>query len=255
RRNNRLRRSAGSIDVGSRAAYLYRERSQQVAAARAVAGPARLLQGGGGGPNGSCTNRLRGPFQLVSDCCQFGKIAIARGIVDLSFCLNGWFAEFRQQCINCGVVLAYPSAEYVPVDCRGFHLVWSFAGAILSLYRQPAFQSCTQALDTDRLYQISVHAGVEATLFLPLHGVGSDRNNRGTDGAVFGFGSAQPPCQLMAIHVRHMDVGEDGGISAARPCLQRVDAILYTVGGDPQQLELEHEHLAVHGMIFDHQDA
>jgi hypothetical protein len=59
----------------------------------------------------------------------------------------------------------------------------------------------------------------------------------------------------VAIHVRHVDVGEHGGIAATRPCRQCVDAVLRTVGGDPQELELEHEHLAVHGMIFDHQDA
>ena len=41
--NIRLRRSAGLIDVGTGAAHLHRERPQQVAAACAVAGPARLL--------------------------------------------------------------------------------------------------------------------------------------------------------------------------------------------------------------------
>jgi hypothetical protein len=39
----RLRRSAGTLDVCTDAPYLHRERSQQVAAACAVAGPARLL--------------------------------------------------------------------------------------------------------------------------------------------------------------------------------------------------------------------
>ena len=59
----------------------------------------------------------------------------------------------------------------------------------------------------------------------------------------------------MAVHVRHVDVGEHGGVAATRPCLQRIDAILCSVGADPQQLELEHKHIAVHGMILDHQDA
>ena len=59
----------------------------------------------------------------------------------------------------------------------------------------------------------------------------------------------------MAVHVRHVDVGEHGGVAATRPRRQRVDAVLRTVGSNPQQLELEHEHLTVHGVIFDHQDA
>jgi hypothetical protein len=59
----------------------------------------------------------------------------------------------------------------------------------------------------------------------------------------------------MTIHLRHVDVGEYGGVAAARPYLQRIDAVLHTIGGDPQQLELEHEHFAVHGMIFDYKDA
>jgi hypothetical protein len=36
---------------------------------------------------------------------------------------------------------------------------------------------------------------------------------------------------------------------------QRIDAILCSIGGDPQQLELQHENFAVHGMIDNPQDA
>ena len=56
----------------------------------------------------------------------------------------------------------------------------------------------------------------------------------------------------MALHV---DIGEHGGVAATRPRRQCVDAIGRAVGDDPQQLELAHKHLAVHGVIVDHQDA
>ena len=59
----------------------------------------------------------------------------------------------------------------------------------------------------------------------------------------------------MAVHVRHVNIGEHGGIRPGRPRRERVDAVLCRIGGNPQQLELEHEHLAIHGMIVDHQDA
>jgi hypothetical protein len=58
----RLSRSVGSIDLSTGVAHLRRERAQQVAAACAVAGFARLLQRGGGGTNANCTNRLRRPL-------------------------------------------------------------------------------------------------------------------------------------------------------------------------------------------------
>jgi len=72
-------------------------------------------------------------------------------------------------------------------------LVWPVADAALGLDRQPAFQGRAQALDAHGLHQIGVHAGCKAALFLALHGVGSDRNDRRADCAAIGFGGAQPP--------------------------------------------------------------
>ena len=70
------------------------------------------------------------------------------------------------------------------------------------------------------------------------------------------FGGAQPSRQLVAVHARHVDVGEHRGVAAVRrPRLERIDAVRCAVGGDPKQLELQHENLAVHRMIVDHQDA
>src|SRR6516162_5507084 len=194
---------------------LHRERTEQVAAVYPVTCLARPFKRGGGGANASRTDCLRRALELVRGSGQLGKIASARGNANLPLRLNRCFAEFRQQRINGGAVLAEPSAKYVPVDCLGgLPLVWPIADAALSLDRQPAFQRRAQALDAHGLHQIGVHAGCEAALFLALHSVGSDRNNRRAGVAAVGFGGAEPPRQLMAIHVRHVDVGEHGGVAA-----------------------------------------
>src|SRR5215813_12461480 len=164
------------------------QRTEQFTASVAIAGLARLLQRGGGGTNASRADCLRGALELVCGGGQLGKIASARGNADLPLRLNRCFAEFRQQRINGGAVLAEPGAKHVPVDCLGgLPLVWPITDAALSLDRQPAFQRRAQALDAHRLHQIGVHAGCEAALFLALHSVGSDRNNRRADGAAVGF--------------------------------------------------------------------
>ena len=173
---------------------LYRERAEQVTAACAVAGFARLLQRGGGGANAGRTDRLRGALELVRDRSQLHKIASARGNVDLPLCLNCCFTEFSQQRTNGGAVLAEPGRKHVPVDCSGgLPLVCPIADTALLLDRQPAFQRGAQLLDAYRLHQIGIHAGCEAALFLALYGVGSDRNDRRAGGAPIGFDGAQPP--------------------------------------------------------------
>src|SRR5262249_29201867 len=176
-----------SLDLYEYVTQLDRERTEQVAAACAVAGLARLLQRGSGGTNASRTDRMRGALELVRGGGQLGKIASARGNANLPLRRNRCFAEFRQQRIKGSAVLAEPSAKYVPVDCLdGLPLVWPIADAALSLDRQPAFQRRSQALDARGLHQIRVHAGCEAALFFALHGVGSDCNDRRAGGAAVG---------------------------------------------------------------------
>ena len=71
-----------------------------------------------------------------------------------------------------------------------------------------------------------------------------------------GFSGAQLPRQLVAVHARHVDVGEHGGVARRRAHAASASTPLSArVGSDPQQLELAHQHLAVHRMIVDHQDA
>jgi hypothetical protein len=74
---------------------LHREWTEQVAAACAIAGLARLLQRGGGGA-ASRADRLRSALELVRDRGQFRKVASAQGKVDLPLCLNCCFTELPQ---------------------------------------------------------------------------------------------------------------------------------------------------------------
>ena len=70
-----------------------------------------------------------------------------------------------------------------------------------------------------------------------------------------GFGRAQPPRQFVTVHLRHVNIGEHGGIATGCPRRHRFDAVGRSIGDNPQQFELEHEHLAIHGVIVDDEDA
>src|SRR5262249_22629357 len=115
----RLRRSARSLDLFKYVTQLHRERTEQVAAACAVAGLARLLQRGGGAANANRTHRLRSALELVRDRRQLRKVASARGDIDLPLGLNCCFPEFPQQGIHGGPIVSKPSRKHVPVDCSG----------------------------------------------------------------------------------------------------------------------------------------
>src|SRR4029450_10972162 len=111
-----LRRSARSLDLYEYVTQLHRQRAEQVAAACAVAGLARLLQRRSGGATASRTDRLRGTLELVRDRGQLRKVAGARGNVDLPLCLNCCFTEFPQQGIHGGAIVSKPSRKHGPVE-------------------------------------------------------------------------------------------------------------------------------------------
>src|SRR5215470_6884494 len=92
----RLDQPARCFDFRKRITQFDRERTEQIAAACAVAGLASLLQRRGGGPNATRTDRLRGTLQLMRDRGQLRKVASARGNVDLSPSLDCCFTEFPQ---------------------------------------------------------------------------------------------------------------------------------------------------------------
>ena len=80
---------------------------------------------------------------------------------------------------------------------------------------------------------------------------------RAAGGSRLRLGGADLARQLVAVHARHVDVGEDRRIVAfrRRPGLERLDAVIDGVGVDAEQLELAHQHFAVHRVIVGDQDA
>jgi hypothetical protein len=99
------RRSARPLDLREGVTQLHCERTEQIMTVCPVAGFARLLQGGGGGPKPGRTDRLRGATEPVCCCRQFREIARARGSVDFPFRIDRRFAEFPQQGNDSGVVV------------------------------------------------------------------------------------------------------------------------------------------------------
>ena len=68
-----------------------------------------------------------------------------------------------------------------------------------------------------------------------------------------GLDRAQAARELVAVHARHVDVGEHRRIGPRQPGFERLDAVLGGVGRDAEQVELAHQHFLVHRMVVDHE--
>ena len=87
---------------------------------------------------------------------------------------------------------------------------------------------------------------------LALEGVSGQRQ----DGDVAGdlFGSADSLGQPVAIHFRHVQVGEHHRVVAALPVLQGLEAVVDHIGGKPEQRKLAQDDLLVGFVVFGHQN-
>ena len=56
--------------------------------------------------------------------------------------------------------------------------------------------------------------------------------------AALGLAQADPPGELISVHVRHVDVGEDERVGALAEPLQPLDAVVGGLGTEPDRLEL-----------------
>ena len=68
-----------------------------------------------------------------------------------------------------------------------------------------------------------------------------------------GFDRAQPACQFVAIHPRHMNVGKNGRIGSVVPDFKRFHAVNRCFGLDAEQLKLPHQNFLIHRMVIDHE--
>ena len=75
--------------------------------------------------------------------------------------------------------------------------------------------------------------------------------------AALRLGHTDLPRQFVAVHARHVDVGEHRRVAAVgcRPGFERLDTVIDRIGCDAEQFELPHQNLAVHRMIVGDQNA
>ena len=147
----------------------------------------------------------RSPAREAASISRSASIAVSR--------------NFASSELIAAVVVAEPGGEHVAVD-RGGRLrrvLGASARASPSVDRQPALERGAQLVDVHRLGQIGIHAGREAALLLALHGIGRDRDDRRARArAALGLGGADLARQLVAVHARHVDVGEHRGVAPVR---------------------------------------
>ena len=141
------------------------------------------------------------------------------------------------------MIVGQPGVEHGGVDGRRL--------AVAAL--QPALQGGAQAVEADRLGEVAIHAGLAAALVLAGHGVGGHRDDRRATTALGRLEAADLRRHLEAIHPGHVNVGEHDRVVAALPGLQALDAVGGRIGGDAERQELAHQHLAIDGMVVDHQ--
>ena len=158
--------------------------------------------------------------------------------------------NFCQQFLDAGAVVAEPGGQHAAVDRGAGARGWR-RRAVAN--RQPALEGGAQPVDRHRLCQIGVHAGGEAALLFAAHRIGRHRDDRRARAAVLGLRRAQPARQLVAVHARHVQIGEHRRIAPGRPCRQRLAAVLGGIGGEAEEPQLAHQHIAIDRMVVDHQ--
>ena len=91
-------------------------------------------------------------------------------------------------------------------------------------------------------------------LCLALEGIGSQGDDRDASlVSLAGFVGADSRSQLIAIHFRHVQVGEQQRIVTAFPAFQRFATISGDICGISEQCELLPNHFLVDFVVFGHQ--
>ena len=119
--------------------------------------------------------------------------------------------------------------------------------------REVALQHRTQGLDLHRLDEVVVHAGVETAPVFAAQGVGGDRDDGQAPARVLLRADA---CgQRVAVHVGHVEVGQQQVVGAFAPARERLLAVLGQLAGQPEQTELAGDDLAVDVVVLGDEDA
>src|SRR5262245_9477925 len=132
-----LYRSAGAFDLDDRLAQLHCERTEQVETACAIAGLAGELQRGGCGAYPRRADCLGGALEFVGSGRQGGKVAGARGNLDLVLGTDRRVTKCAQQRIDGGAIAAEPVRKDIAVERSDrLVLVRRREGVALTLDRQ-----------------------------------------------------------------------------------------------------------------------
>ena len=106
--------------------------------------------------------------------------------------------------------------------------------------RQPLVELFQQFRQFNRLGEVIVHAGGKAHLGLAAQRVGRAGDDRGALAAVGGLEPADAARKLVAIHLRHVAVGDDDPESPRLPLIQCFDAVFGALRGIAQRMHLAH---------------
>ena len=123
----------------------------------------------------------------------------------------------------------------------------------LGLLRHPFTQRCLQIVHGQRLGEIIVHAGGNAALGFALQGVRRDGDDRRAPAAGF-FVGAHRGRQFKAVHVGHVAIGQQQGVVALTPGLERQLAVVRHLAGITEFGQLAADDLLVGHVVFGQQD-
>ena len=107
------------LDLRDGAPQFHGQGAKLLAADRAIACPAGLLKLGRRLADAGRADRQGGALELVRSGRQFRQIAGAFGRADQALRLDRRVAEFRQQGLDGGVIVAEPGSQHVAVECAG----------------------------------------------------------------------------------------------------------------------------------------
>ena len=89
-------------------------------------------------------------------------------------------------------------------------------------------------------------------LGLALEGVGGQRDDR--NAPLAGFSGADGCGQFIAVHFRHVQVGQQQRVVAALPAFERLAAVAGDICRVTEQTKLEQDHFLVGFVVFGYQD-
>ena len=124
----------------------------------------------------------------------------------------------------------------------------------MGLWR-PLVEHGPQHVEHDGFGEIVVDAHAERALHVAGNGIGREGDHRRPRPLGMSLLMATDRlAQRIAVHLRHVEVGQQQGIAAVLPALQTLHAVARDLGGPAEQRQLLQDHLLVDGIVLGHED-